>query len=395
MKISFPFLALFLSFSASILAQDDLVKKVYQQNEAVYEQGYQFTEEVSLDVLPIKNQASSGTCWSYATTSFVESEMLRKGKTPVDLSEMFTVRQVYKDKAERYVRLHGHLNFAQGGATPDVLYVLKKYGAVPYYEYRGLEYGEEKNKHSELESVLKNMLDAVIKNPNGRLSTAWKSAVESTLNAYLGDYPESFNYDGKTYTPRTFADQIVGINPDDYVQITSFINEDMHSNVFIEVPDNWSWATAFNVPLDEMIDNLDNALDNGYTVSWATDVSEKGFSVHNGIAIVPAKPFETMSDEEKKAVFQSPTEELKITPELRQQAYDNYETTDDHGMHIVGRSVDQNGTKYYLVKNSWGEIENPYKNGYVYCSENFVRYKTISLMMHRDALTKKTKRRIP
>ncbi len=395
MKISFPFLALFLSFSASILAQDDLVKKVYQQNEAVYEQGYQFTEEVSLDVLPIKNQASSGTCWSYATTSFVESEMLRKGKTPVDLSEMFTVRQVYKDKAERYVRLHGHLNFAQGGATPDVLYVLKKYGAVPYYEYKGLEYGEEKNKHSELESVLKNMLDAVIKNPNGRLSTAWKSAVESTLNAYLGDYPESFNYDGKTYTPRTFADQIVGINTDDYVQITSFINEDMHSNVFIEVPDNWSWATAFNVPLDEMIDNLDNALDNGYTVSWATDVSEKGFSVHNGIAIVPAKPFETMSDEEKKAVFQSPTEELKITPELRQQAYDNYETTDDHGMHIVGRSVDQNGTKYYLVKNSWGEIENPYKNGYVYCSESFVRYKTISLMMHRDALTKKTKRRIP
>lgn len=395
MKISFPFLALFLSFSASILAQDDLVKKVYQQNEAVHEQGYQFTEEVSLDVLPIKNQASSGTCWSYATTSFVESEMLRKGKTPVDLSEMFTVRQVYKDKAERYVRLHGHLNFAQGGATPDVLYVLKKYGAVPYYEYKGLEYGEEKNKHSELESVLKNMLDAVIKNPNGRLSTAWKSAVESTLNAYLGDYPESFNYDGKTYTPRTFADQIVGINTDDYVQITSFINEDMHRNVFIEVPDNWSWATAFNVPLDEMIDNLDNALDNGYTVSWATDVSEKGFSVHNGIAIVPAKPFETMSDEEKKAVFQSPTEELKITPELRQQAYDNYETTDDHGMHIVGRSVDQNGTKYYLVKNSWGEIENPYKNGYVYCSENFVRYKTISLMMHRDALTKKTKRRIP
>lgn len=169
----------------------------------------------------------------------------------------------------------------------------------------------------------------------------------------------------------------------------------MYSHIFIEVPDNWAWATAFNVPLDEMMNNLDNALDNGYTVSWATDVSEKGFSVRNGVAIVPAKPFANMSDEEKKAVFQSPTEELTITPELRQQAYDNYETTDDHGMHIVGRSVDQNGTKYYLVKNSWGEIENPYKNGYIYCSENFVRYKTISLMMHKDALTKKTKRRIP
>lgn len=193
MKISFPFLVVFSCFSLTILAQDDLVKKVYQQNEAVYEQGYQFTEEVSLDVLPIKNQASSGTCWSYATTSFVESEMLRIGKNPVDLSEMFTVRQVYKDKADRYVRLHGNLNFAQGGATPDVLYVIKKYGAVPYSEYRGLEYGEEKNKHSELESVLKNTLDAVIKNPNGRLSTAWKSAVEYTLNAYLGDYPENIH----------------------------------------------------------------------------------------------------------------------------------------------------------------------------------------------------------
>ncbi|MCH8545949.1 MAG: C1 family peptidase [Cryomorphaceae bacterium] len=395
MKITFPFLALFLSFSLTVLAQDDLVKKVYQQNEVVYEQGYRFTEQIALDVLPIKNQASSGTCWSYATTSFVESEMLRLGKKPVDLSEMFTVRQVYKDKAERYVRLHGHLNFAQGGATPDVLYVLKKYGAVPYFQYKGLEYGEEKNKHNELENVLKNMLDAVIKNPNGRLSTAWKGAVESTLNAYLGDYPESFKYEGKTYTPRSFADQVVGIKPDDYIQITSFVSDEMYANVFIEVPDNWAWATAFNLPLEEMMNNLDNALDNGYTVSWATDVSEKGFSVRNGLAIVPAKPFDEMSDEEKKAVFQHPTEELTITEEMRQRAYDNFETTDDHGMHIVGRSIDQNGTKYYLVKNSWGEIENPYKNGYIYCSESFVRYKTISLMMHKDALTKKTKRRIP
>jgi len=393
MNWKLPFIA-FTVTACTLFAQDDLVRKVDGQAKDVDKTGYTFTSQVDLSVLPVKNQASSGTCWSYATTSFIESEMARMGNDPIDLSEMFTVRQVYADKAVRYVRLHGHLNFAQGGALPDVLYVIKKYGAVPYTAYKGLEYGEDVNRHSELESVLKNMLDAVIKNPNGRLSTSWKNALSATLDAYLGNYPTTFRYGGKEYTPRQFADDVVGVNADDYVQITSFTHEKAYDKIFIDVPDNWAWGTSFNLPLDEMMANLDNALDNGYTVSWATDVSEKGFSVRNAIAVVPAKPFEKMDKDEHKAIFEAPVDELEITPEIRQAAYDNYETTDDHGMHIVGRSVDQNGTKYYLVKNSWGDISNPYKDGYIYCSEAFLRYKTISFLMHKDALTKATKKRI-
>jgi bleomycin hydrolase len=376
------------------LAQDDLVAKVAAQGKDVNEKGYRFTSQVDLSVLPVKNQASSGTCWSYATTSFIESEMARMGNDAVDLSEMYTARQVYFDKAQKYVRMHGHLNFAQGGALPDVLYVIKKYGAVPYSVYAGLEYGEDKNKHGELENVLKNMLDAVIKNHNRRLSTAWLNVVNATLDAYFGAYPENFTYNGKSYTPKSFAEKVVKINPDDYVQFTSFTHSPFYEEMFIEVPDNWSWGTSHNLPLDEMMQNVDNALDKGYTLSWATDVSEKGFSVKNGLAIVPATPFESMSEDERKAIFEAPGAEPDITQEMRQQAFDNYETTDDHGMHIVGRSVDQNGNKYYIVKNSWGDISNPYKDGYIYCSEAFLRYKTISFVVHKDALTKNTRKHL-
>jgi bleomycin hydrolase len=391
---------LFITFSAALLlvgnvqAQDDLVAKVRSQSQDTDKKGYEFTTQVDLSVLPVKNQASSGTCWSYATTSFIESEMARIGKNPVDLSEMFTARMVYHDKAIRYVRLEGNLNFAQGGALPDVLYVLKKYGAMPYTEYRGLEYGEDVNRHSELENVLKGMLDAIIKNPNGRLSTAWLPAFNSVLDAYFGAIPEEFEFEGKKYTPRSFTEKVVGINPDDYVQITSFLHAPFYEEMFIEVPDNWSWGTSYNMPLDELMENVDNALDNGFTLSWATDVSEKGFSARNGLAIVPAIPYAKMTPDQRREMFEHPVEELQITPEMRQAAFDNFETTDDHGMHIVGRVVDQNGTSYYVVKNSWGEIPNPYKDGYIFCSETFLRYKTISFVVHKDALTKKTRKRL-
>jgi bleomycin hydrolase len=390
---------LFITFSAAALfmagnvqAQDDLVAKVRSQSQDTDKKGYEFTTQIDLSVLPVKNQASSGTCWSYATTSFIESEMARIGRKPVDLSEMFTARMVYNDKAIRYVRLEGHLNFAQGGALPDVLYVMKKYGAMPYTEYRGLEYGEDVNRHSELEKVLKSMLDAVVSNPNGRLSTAWKTAFNSVLDAYFGTIPEKFDFEGKSYTPRSFADKVVGLNPDDYVQITSFLHAPFYQEMFIEVPDNWSWGTSYNLPLDELMENVDHALDKGFTLSWATDVSEKGFSARNGLAIVPAIPYATMTADQRREMFESPVDEMKITPEMRQAAFDNFETTDDHGMHIVGRVADQNGTRYYVVKNSWGEISNPYKDGYIYCSETFLRYKTISFVVHKDALTKKTRK---
>ncbi len=387
-------LALNALFTLGAYAQDDLVAKVRSQSQDTDKKGYVFTAQVDLSTLPVKNQASSGTCWSYATTSFIESEMARMGRTPVDLSEMYTARMVYQDKAERYVRLQGHLNFAQGGALPDVLYVIKKYGALPYSDYRGLEYGEDVNRHSELEKVLKNMLDAIISNPNGRLSTAWKVAYTSVLDAYFGAIPENFTYEGKSYNARSFADRVVGINPDDFIQITSFLHAPFYEEMFIEVPDNWSWGTSYNLPLDELMENTNHALDKGFTLSWATDVSEKGFSARNGLAIVPAKPYNSMTAEERREMFESPVEELEITPGLRQTAFDNFETTDDHGMHIVGRVVDQNGTAYYVVKNSWGEIKNPYKDGYIFCSEAFLRYKTISFVVHKDALTKKTRKRL-
>jgi bleomycin hydrolase len=383
-----------LSINNISFAQDNLINKVKEQGSEKAENkfGFQITKDIK--ATEVKNQAHSGTCWSYATNSFVESEMLRKGKTSVDLSEMFVVRQVYLDKGEKYVRLEGHLNFAQGGALPDVMYVLKKYGAVPQEVYQGLNYGESKNKHDELENVLKGMLDAVIKNPNGKLSTAWKPAFEASLNAYLGAFPEKFNYNGKSYTPRTFADNVVGINPDDYIQLTSFSHQPFYSQVFIEVPDNWAWGVSYNLPLDEMQAAVNNAINNNYTVSWAADVSEKGFSLKNGVAIVPNKTFDDMSKEEKESMFDGPKEEMKINQAIRQLAYDNYETTDDHAMHITGKAKDVNGNEYYLVKNSWGDRENDFRNGYLFVSDSFFRYKTISVLLHKDALSKDLKNKL-
>jgi bleomycin hydrolase len=380
-------------FSLPLLAQDELINQI-KENGSDVEGEFLFETIVDLETTPVKNQGRSGTCWSYATTSFIESEMIRNGKEPVDLSEMFTVRQVYKDKAEKYVRLHGHLNFAQGGALPDVLYIIKKYGAVPQEIYKGLDYGAESNNHGELEGLLKAQLDQVIKNPNGKLTPSWRKAFDATLDAYLGSYPEEFEYNGKKYTPRTFADEYVGVDADDYVQITSFQHKPFYEEMMIEVPDNWTWGLSHNVPLDDMIEVLDNSLESGYSVSWATDVSEKGFSLKNGLALNPLTPVSDMSKEERAQMFDGPKDELIVSQEMRQEAYDNYQTTDDHGMQITGMVKDQKGNKYYIVKNSWGDRENQFRPGYIYASESFLRYKTISILVHKDAVPKRLKKRL-
>ena len=369
----------------NLYAQDDLINKVKDQGSDS-ETGYQFETLIDLEATPVKNQGRSATCWSYATTSFVESEMIRMGKDPVDISEMYTVRMVYLDKAEKYVRMHGHLNFAQGGALPDVMYVIRKYGAVPESVYDGLEYGEDVNNHGELESVLKAQLDQIIKNPNKKLTPSWKKAVEATLDAYLGEYPSEFEYDGKTYTPRSFADEVVGINPDEYLQFTSFTHQPMYEEIMIEVPDNWAWGTSFNVSLDELEAIADNSLKEGYTVGWATDVSEKGFSLKNALAVIPAEDMNDMSSSERDQVFESPQPQLQVDSELRQVAFDSYATTDDHGMQITGLVKDQEGNEYYLVKNSWGDRENDFRTGYINTSKAFFRYKTISILVHRDVV---------
>jgi bleomycin hydrolase len=375
----------------SVWAQDDLVKKSTQN--AVETTGkYEFTTVVDLEATSVKNQASSSTCWSYAGIGFIESEMIRLGKQPIDISEMFVVRMAYIEKARKYVRMHGTINFAQGGEMPDVFYVFEKYGAMPQEAYTGLNYGAEKNQHGELEMALKSYLDAIIKNKNGKLSGAWEKGFAAILDAYLGEVPESFTWNGKSYTPRTFADNVVGLNPADYVTITSFTHHPFYTSFILELPDNWFWSTAYNLPVDEFMGELNNALNTGYTIAWATDVSEKGFSVRNGLAIVPAKDWSAMTTEEAKEVFISPKEELAITQEMRQVAFDDYTTQDDHGMQITGIVKDQNGSLYYITKNSWGDIANPYETGYIYASEAFVKYKTVSFLMHKDALTKKTKK---
>lgn len=370
--------------SVSASAQVDLINKVKDNQSENAVAGFQWTPVVDLERLGVQNQGASGTCWSYSSNSFLESEMIRMGKEPVDLAEMFTVRNVYEDKADRYVRLHGHLNFGQGGALPDVVDMYGKYGAMPQSAYAGLNYGWDYNRHGEMEAILKGMLDAVIENKNKRLSPVWREAYNKVLDVYLGEVPETFTYEGKDYTPQQFAREVVGINAEDYIQITSWTHHPMYKNCNILVPDNWAWGDSYNVQMDDMIEIIDYALENGYSISWAADVSEKYFSWKNGIAYVPAMGYSSMSKEERKDMFNGPKPEMKITPELRQEAYDNYTTTDDHGMHIVGISKDQNGKEWYLVKNSWGE-GNDYE-GYLYVSKNYVRYKTLSFLLHKEGL---------
>jgi bleomycin hydrolase len=378
--------------AGTVWGQDNLVKQVAGNGTGTA--GYQFTPVVQLEATPVENQGSSGTCWSYSSSSFLESEMIRMGKKPVDLSEMYTVRKVYQDKAEKYVRVHGSLNFAQGGALPDLFYVIQKYGAVPEEAYTGLNYGTKVNEHDELEASLKGVVDAVKENKNGQITPVWKKAFTGVLDAYLGAEPSTFNYEKKTYTPRTFADQVVGIKPSDYVQICSFSHVPFYTQHAIEVPDNWTWGTSYNLPLNDMMGVLNTALTKGYTVAWACDVSEKGFSLKNGLAVVPEKDWASMTPDEQKAVFNAPHKALEITQENRQAAYDNYETQDDHGMQITGMVKDQSGMVFYSVKNSWGDRENPYKTGYIHASDAFVRYKTISIMLHKDALTKEMRTKL-
>ncbi len=364
-------------------------------------EGYKFTMVKQVKTTSAKNQSRSGTCWSFSTLSFIESEMLRLGKDSVDLSEMFVVYHVYSDKAVKDVRMHGKFNFGGGGAVNDPIDVILKYGIVPESIYSGLNYGQDKHVHGEMDEVLKDYVDGVIKNKNKKLSTAWHNGFDGILDAYLGELPKTFTYKGKEYTPKTFAEKVVGINPDDYVYITSYSHHPFYKPFILEVPDNWSYQSFYNLPLDELEKVVDNAVNNGYSVGWATDVSEKGFSSKNGVAVVPEKDIANMSDNEREKwekltkkeknaqlyQFDKPGKEKVITQDIRQKAFDDYETTDDHGMQIAGIAEDQNGTKYYYVKNSWGTSYNDY-NGFFYASESFVRYKTMSIIVHKDALPK-------
>lgn len=350
-------------------------------------------------ITPIKDQASTSTCWSFSGVSFLESELLRMGKGTHDLSEMYIVRRNYEDKAQKYARAHGHLNFAPGGSFADVIETLDTYGVIPEDAYRGLNYGSERHNHGEMDKVLSGYMKGII--GSNSLSPVWYKGFSGILDSYLGEIPQNFTYNGKQYTPQSFAN-FLGLKQDNYVSLTSFTHHPFYSAFAIEVPDNWRWANSYNLPIDEMMEAIDHALMNGYTVAWASDVSESGFS-RQGIAIVPdenaAENAGTdqarwlgLSERERRSTISSKVgqeilKEKAITQEMRQLGYDNYQTTDDHGMHIYGIAKDQNGNKYYMVKNSWGKT-GPYE-GFWYASEAFVRYKTLSVVVNKASLPKK------
>ena len=378
-----------------------------EKKEADKEKGYQFTAIKEIPVTSVKDQNRSGTCWSFSGLGFLEAELLRLGKPTADLSEMFVVYHSYSDKAVKYVRLHGSLNFSAGGAFHDVTNVIKKYGIVPEEVYTGLNYGEEKHVHGELDRVLLDNVKAVVENPNKKLTTAWYEVLKSTLNTYFGELPEKFNYQGKEYTPQSYAKDFIGLDMEDYVEVSSYTHHPFYSKFIIEVPDNWSWDHVYNVPLNEMAEIIDHSINSGYTVAWAADVSEKGFSTSlKGVAVVPVVDKANMTDaeigkwekqtekEKNEDLYKlsKPGKEKVITQEIRQVEFDNYQTTDDHGMLIMGTAKDQLGNMYYKVKNSWGDY-NDYE-GYFYASKPYVEYKTMSIMVHKDAIPKHIRKKL-
>jgi len=372
----------------------------FAQNSETKADTFRFTTVKALPITPVKNQANSGTCWAFSGIGFIEAELLRMGKGEYDLSEMFVVSKNYSEKAQKYVRMHGATNFGGGGSFADVLECIRDYGIVPDQAQPGLNYGETRHRHAELDRLLSAYVDVMIKDPNGKLSTAWLNGFNGILNAYLGECPQSFTYNGKQYSPQSFA-QSLGINADDYVSLTSFTHHPFYTAFPIEVPDNWRWALSYNIPLNELMQVIDNSIDKGYTVAWASDVSEKGFT-RAGIAVVPdtVKKDNTSSDQvrliganpRERDNITGPVPEKTITQEMRQEGFNNYETTDDHGMLIYGVAQDQLGKRYYMVKNSWG-VESPYK-GVWYASVPFVEYKTMNIVVNKNVLSKELKSKL-
>jgi bleomycin hydrolase len=389
----------FFLLTSSVFAQVETLKNTENSD-------YRFSKVIHLDATPVQSQGMTGTCWSFSALSFFESELIRKGnKNPDVLSEMFVVRKAYEAKAEKYIRMDGKTNFGEGGAFHDIPFVIKNYGIVPEGVYNGLNYGSSSHDHSELSAILTGAVEGVLKHvQHGTgVSSTWKFAVKGILDAYLGADPASFDWKGKKYTPQSYANEL-GLKMDDYVSLTSFTNHEMYSQCELAIPDNWVWGESYNVGLTDLVDACEYALKNGYTLAWGADVSEKGFSFKNGIAIVPEDPstievkgkdnknFSDAGADRSSNAFLSPQKELNVTPELRQQGYDGKTTTDDHGMHIVGLYKDQNGTRYFLVKNSWGTGN--YPKGYLYVSENYFKLKTINIYLHKDGVSADLKKKL-
>lgn len=382
-KRSFSVIALTLLCATTVMAQEP--------------EGYKFTTVVSQKVTPVKNQASTGTCWDFATTSFIEAELLRKGKGEYDLSEMFIARQKYLNQMKDNFMRNGRGNVGQGSITQSWFNAFSQAGIVPEEVYTGINYDSPTHNHRELASYVRAISEATVKNK--KQSKQSLELYNAVLDIYLGKVPEKFTYKGKEYTPKSFAESL-DLNLDDYVGITSFTHKPYYQKFIVEIPDNWEYQQMYNLPLDEMMQVMDNALNTGYTIAWDGDVSEKGFLFKKGVAINPEVKDFSDYDSSDRARFEKldeserlveaykcerPYPEIKVTPEVRQEGYESKSTTDDHLMHLTGIVKDQNGTKYYMTKNSWGTARNDF-GGYLNMSESYVRAKTIYVLVHKDAI---------
>ena len=394
-----------LSIMAALIATPtfaaDKKKKEEKSNKPV------FTIVKQLPITSVKNQNRSGTCWAYSTLSFFESEILKKTGKTYDLAEMYICNIDYMERAEVTVRMHGDCDFSQGGSAGDVLLTIKNHGIIPEEAMAkpGTMIGDTLANFNEFFSVMTPYVKAVAESKSKTISTQWKPGLQGILDAYLGKIPETFTYEGREYTPKTFAASL-GLDWNDYVSITSYTHHPFYTSFAVEVQDNWRWDHSYNVPMDEMMRIIDNALANGYTVAWGGDVSEEGFT-RKGLGIAydtkavqsltgsDAARWLKLTAADKKSKLDSlgiDAPEIVPTQELRQEGFDNWELTDDHGMHIYGLAKDQNGKEYYMVKNSWGEYGD-YK-GTWYMTKNFVALKTMDYLVNKNAIPKDIRKKL-
>ena len=400
-KILFSFAVC--AMSMSLAAQVDNTETPSDSTE-----GFRFTTIDSIAITPVKDQNRSSTCWSYSTIGFLESELLRMGKGEYDLSEMFVVHHTMLDRAEYSVRMYGTAEFAPGGSAYDVIYCLKNYGMVPQDVMPGIQYGSTPADtlpvHAELDAIAGGVVKAVTNSGLKKLTPVWKKALTAVYDTYLGECPATFIYNGKEYTPKSFAEEL-GLNADDYVSITSYTHHPYYTTFALEVPDNWRMDQMYNVPMEEMMAIIDNALAKGYTLAWGADVSEICFT-RKGLGVVPeeekavdltgsdaARWLGLSATDKREELTKKPLPEKTITQEMRQAAYDSWENTDDHGMQIFGTAQDQNGKRYYMVKNSWGTKRSEYK-GIWYVSEAYMQYKTNDVLVHKNAIPKEIRKKL-
>lgn len=390
LKLYFGVFVMSILFEKSISAQDKVVKQ----------DGFQYDTITSVPTTAVKNQYKSGTCWSFATTSFVETEILRTTGKQYDLSEMYFVYYGYKAKAESYVRLHGAANFGPGGQAHDVMNIIRDHGMILESDFTAYIDGFDNHVHGEMDNVLEGFVKDVVKNPSGHLSDSWNKAFNSILNSYLGN-PEANSEKALSLKSTT------KFNADDYVELTSYMYKPYYQQMRLEVPDNWSFADYYNIPLDEMMALIQSALKSGYSVCWDGDVSNHGFSHKNILAIIPETKVENIAGSEQSKwealskeellkdmySFKAPVPEMVITETLRQEAFDNYSVTDDHLMHLTALLKDQNGSYYYVTKNSWADDSNS-NGGYLNMSDAYLRMNTIAIMVHKDALPKELRKKL-